>query len=42
MGRGEGDFQGGSVDILTMENVKDWGEMMKAVKEKIHGRSQRK
>ncbi|MFH0872394.1 MAG: cobaltochelatase subunit CobN [bacterium] len=42
MGEVQGDFQGGSVDILTTENVKDWGEMMKAVKEKIHGRSQKK
>ncbi|MDH7498787.1 MAG: cobaltochelatase subunit CobN [candidate division NC10 bacterium] len=42
MGEVQGDFQGGSVDILTMEKVQDWNEMMKTVKEKIHGRSGRK
>jgi len=42
MGEVMGDFQGGSVDILGMEDVKDWGEMMRAVREKIHGRSQGK
>ena len=35
MGDIEGDFQGGSVDILTSEDVENWGEMMKEVKTKI-------
>ncbi len=35
MGDIEGDFQGGSVDILTSEDVENWGEMMKEVKEKL-------
>ena len=35
MGDIEGDFQGGSVDILTSEDVENWGEMMKEVKDKL-------
>ena len=35
MGDVEGDFQGGSVDILTSEDVENWGVMMKEVKAKI-------
>jgi len=35
MGDVEGDFQGGSVDILTSEDVENWGEMMKEVKSKL-------
>jgi len=31
----EGEFQGGSVDILTSEDVENWGEMMKEVKSKL-------
>lgn len=37
MGDIEGDFQGGSVDILTSEDVEDWGKMMREVKEKLKG-----
>jgi cobaltochelatase CobN len=33
MGDTTGDFQGGSVDILTPEDVENWAEMMKEVKE---------
>jgi cobaltochelatase CobN len=35
MGDTTGEFQGGSVDILTSEDVENWGEMMKEVKEKL-------
>lgn len=35
MGDVTGDFQGGSVDILTSEDVSNWGEMMDQVKRKI-------
>jgi len=37
MGDTTGDFQGGSVDILTSEDVENWGEMMREVKEKLKG-----
>jgi len=32
MGEVEGEFQGGSVDILTMEDVKEWGEKMREIR----------
>jgi len=35
MGDTNREFQGGSVDILTSEDVGNWGEMMKEVKEKL-------
>ncbi len=35
MGDVEGDFQGGSVDILTADDVADWGAKMKEIKEMI-------
>lgn len=35
MGDVEGDFQGGSIDILTTEDVGNWEAMMKEVKEKM-------
>ncbi|MBW1740950.1 MAG: cobaltochelatase subunit CobN [Deltaproteobacteria bacterium] len=35
MGDVSGDFQGGSVDVLTSEDVENWGEMMKEVKSKL-------
>ncbi len=35
MGDVTGDFQGGAVDILTAEDVGNWGEMMRAVKESL-------
>jgi cobaltochelatase CobN len=35
MGDVTGDFQGGAVDIMTSEDVENWGEMMKEVKEKL-------
>ncbi|MCD6266200.1 MAG: cobaltochelatase subunit CobN, partial [Deltaproteobacteria bacterium] len=37
MGDVEGDFQGGSVDILTSEDVENWGEMMNEVRKKLEG-----
>jgi len=37
MGDIEGDFQGGSVDILTAEDVGNWGEKMNEVKRKLEG-----
>ena len=30
-----GDFQGGSIDILTPEDVADWGAKMKEIKDKL-------
>ena len=41
MGDVEGDYQGGSVDIVTAENVGDWADMMKEVKEKLKGISEK-
>lgn len=35
MGDVNEDFQGGAVDIMTSEDVENWGEMMKEVKEKL-------
>ncbi len=35
MGEVSGDFQGGSVDILTPEDVENWGAMMTEVKAKL-------
>ena len=32
-----GEFQGGAVDIMTAEDVGNWGEMMMEVKEKMKG-----
>ncbi|WP_449245025.1 magnesium chelatase subunit H [Desulfobacca acetoxidans] len=35
MGDVTGDFQGGSIDILTTEDVADWGLKMKEIKDKL-------
>lgn len=35
MGEVQGEFQGGSVDVLTDEEVEDWGRKMAEVKEKL-------
>ena len=35
MGDVTGDFQGGAVDIMTSEDVEDWGLKMKEVREKL-------
>lgn len=32
---GDGEFQGGAVDIMTMEEVPDWNEKIKEIKKKI-------
>ncbi len=37
MGDVTGDFQGGSVDIMTSEDVSNWGEVMQDVKETLKG-----
>ncbi|MFH1962382.1 MAG: cobaltochelatase subunit CobN, partial [bacterium] len=37
MGDVEGDFQGGAVDILTAEDVADWGAKMQEIKAKWGG-----
>jgi cobaltochelatase CobN len=34
MGEVTGDFQGGSVDIMRPEDVEQWQEMMRAMKDK--------
>ena len=33
----QGEFQGGAVDVITMDEVEDWGEKMKKLKKKLHG-----
>lgn len=35
MGDTQGDFQGGSIDILTPEDVKDWGKKMLEIKDQL-------
>lgn len=35
MGEVKGDFQGGAIDILTAEEVADWGAKMREIKEKL-------
>ncbi|MGB9802972.1 cobaltochelatase subunit CobN [Desulfofundulus sp.] len=35
MGDIKGDFQGGAIDILTAEEVADWGAKMREIKEKL-------
>jgi cobaltochelatase CobN len=35
MGDVKGEFQGGSVDVLTTEDVENWDVMMKEVKNKM-------
>jgi len=37
MGDVQGDFQGGSVDVLTAEEVEDWGRKMAEIKERLQG-----
>ena len=37
MGDVPGDFQGGSIDILTAEDVADWGAKMQEIKKKLGG-----
>ncbi|PIY18891.1 cobalt chelatase [Candidatus Desantisbacteria bacterium CG_4_10_14_3_um_filter_40_18] len=37
MGDVTGDFQGGSIDILTADDVADWGAKMQEIKEKLGG-----
>ncbi|NLA12469.1 MAG: cobaltochelatase subunit CobN [Firmicutes bacterium] len=37
MGEVKGDFQGGAVDILTHEEVADWGAKMQEIKAKLEG-----
>ena len=32
---GDGEFQGGSVDIMTMEDVPDWDKKMREIRDKI-------
>lgn len=33
---GEGDYQGGSVDIITQEDIAVWGDSMKEIMAKVH------
>jgi len=40
MGEVSGQFQGGAVDIMTAEDVGNWGEMMQAAREKLKDISQ--
>lgn len=35
MGDVRGDFQGGAIDILTAEEVGDWGARMQEIKAKL-------
>jgi cobaltochelatase CobN len=39
---GEGEFQGGAVDIRTALEVEGWGDKMKAVMEKIHNKNDKR
>ena len=32
---GDGEFQGGSVDIMEMEDIPNWNEKMKEIRKKI-------
>ncbi|MBP2638496.1 MAG: cobN 4, partial [Firmicutes bacterium] len=34
----EGEFQGGSVDMLNMDDVEDWAKKMQGVRQKIHAK----
>lgn len=36
MGDIQGEFQGGSIDILTAEEVEDWGKKMAEIREKLY------
>jgi len=36
MGEIRGDFQGGAIDVLTMDDVKDWQEKMKGIRKVFH------
>lgn len=38
MGEVKGDFQGGAIDILTAEEVADWGAKMQEIKAKLAGK----
>ncbi|MGM9571276.1 MAG: cobaltochelatase subunit CobN, partial [bacterium] len=38
MGDVAGEFQGGSVDIMNMDDVADWSEKMQSVRDKLHKR----
>jgi cobaltochelatase CobN len=40
-GTGEGDFQGGNVDIVTAEDSLPWGNAMKDLMEKVHAKHAR-
>jgi cobaltochelatase CobN len=39
---GEGDFQGGTVDIITRDEIAAWGKPMQKILEKVHTRFPRK
>jgi cobaltochelatase CobN len=39
---GDGEFQGGAVDIMTALEVEGWGDKMKAVMEKIHNKNDKR
>ncbi|AGB01904.1 cobaltochelatase subunit CobN [Methanoregula formicica] len=38
---GQGDYQGGTVDVVTMDDNPLWGDAMKDILEKVHARHQR-
>ncbi|PKM48033.1 MAG: cobalt chelatase [Firmicutes bacterium HGW-Firmicutes-8] len=38
MGDVEGEFQGGAIDIMNMDEVEDWGAKMKEIREKLRGK----
>lgn len=38
MGDIEGEFQGGAIDIMNMDEVEDWGAKMKEIREKLRGK----
>ncbi|WP_400226354.1 cobaltochelatase subunit CobN [Methanomethylophilus alvi] len=39
---GEGEYQGGSVDIMTSDEIEGWGEDLDRIMKKVHGRLDRR
>jgi len=36
MGDAAGDFQGGSIDVLTADDIENWGAKMAEIQDKLH------
>lgn len=37
MGEVKGDFQGGAIDVVSAEEVSDWGKKMREIKARLSG-----